>query len=247
MMYINKYEHISKFYEVCLPGFWLPFKRLFESNIDKGKQYRLIDLGCGTGDALEYLNEYILHYIGVDHSQGMLDIGKQKFKNYDFIQGDITNFVEPNSKKYDIVLSAADTVNHLLDKELWDRFFKTAFRLLEDDGILIFDVCTVNDHKNNWVNYVEIIENDNFTWIRKGEYDADSKIANTHNYFYSLAGDQNYYKKEYDLIRQISFEIEEIIQMLRRNNFTDISVYDLHTGLPVDFKTSVATFFCYIN
>ena len=39
-------------------------------------------------------------------------------------------------------------------------------------------------------------------------------------------------------------EIEEVIQMLLENGFSEINVFDLHSSMEVDNNTSVATFFC---
>ncbi len=59
-----------------------------------------------------------------------------------------------------------------------------------------------------------------------------------------MNSDTNLYRKEYDVVNQVSFEIEEVIEMLTKQNFSDISVYDLHFGGEVSDQTSVATFFC---
>jgi SAM-dependent methyltransferase len=241
-MEINKYEKIAKFYEQCGPDFWLPFKKMFENNIDKSKKYNLIDLGCGTGDAIKYLGEYVERYRGVDHSTDMLEISKRKYPEFDFIQGDITDYRNKDGLTYDIAISAFDTINHLLSKSSWQNFFNSAHNLLNDEGFLIFDMCTVNDHKNNWINYVDLIENHDYSWIRKGEYDLESSIASMHNYFFISTGSDNSYIKEYDIIKQISFEVDEVNQMLSYNKFSIIESFDLHTGKQVDERTSVATF-----
>lgn len=242
-MQVNKYEHISKFYEMCLPGFWTPFKQLFEAKMPNLK-FNLVDLGCGTGDAVHYLEDYIHFYKGVDHSPDMIEIAKHKFPSKDFVVGDILDYKDDNNIKYNIVLSAADTINHLLDKSYWDTFFDNAFDLLDMNGVFIFDMCTVNDHKNNWINYVDVIEQPDYTWIRKCSFNYENKLATTHNYFYILNTSNNLYSKEYDVINQISIETDEVIEMLKKHNFSNISVYDLHSGKEVDDQTSVATFFC---
>jgi hypothetical protein len=105
-------------------------------------------------------------------------------------------------------------------------------------------MCTVNDHKNNWINYVDVIEQPDYTWIRKCSFNYENKLATTHNYFYILNTSNNLYSKEYDVINQISIETDEVIEMLKKHNFSNISVYDLHSGKEVDDQTSVATFFC---
>ena len=201
-------------------------------------------MGCGTGDALFYLEKYINTYKGIDHSPEMIKLAKMKFPLFDFSVGDILDFNSENNSSYDIALSAADTVNHLLDKSSWQIFFNNAYNYLNKDGIFIFDICTINDHKNNWVDYIDVIEDQEITWIRKCEYNTSDKIAKTHNYFFILDKSTNYYEKFYDVINQISFEITDVVEMLRNSKFMEISVYDMHFGTEVNNNTSVATFFC---
>ena len=239
----NNYKNIAKFYEICLPDFWLPFTRLLKTKIPDSK-YNIIDLGCGTGDAIKYLESYINKYIGIDHSNEMLEIAKKKYPNFEFKKANIEEYLDPLNSQYDLVLTAFDTINHLLEKSNWERLFANAYNLLALNGYFIFDICTVNDHKNNWKNYVDIIERDTFTWIKNGKYNSEKNIATTENIFYIFNPITNLYTKEYDQITQISFEIEVVIEMLRKYKFSDISVYDLHSGSEVNYQTSVATFFC---
>ena len=66
-------------------------------------------------------------HIGELPDSRSIEIAKQKFPSKDFIVGDILDYKEDNNIKYDIVLSAADTVNHLLDKSYWNTFFRVSF------------------------------------------------------------------------------------------------------------------------
>jgi len=174
----------------------------------------------------------------------MLEIAKKKYPNFEFKKANIVEYLDPLNSQYDLVLTAFDTINHLLEKSNWERLFANAYNLLALNGYFIFDICTVNDHKNNWKNYVDIIERDTFTWIKNGKYNSEKNIATTENIFYIFNPITNLYTKEYDQITQISFEIEVVIEMLRKYKFSDISVYDLHSGSEVNYQTSVATFFC---
>jgi SAM-dependent methyltransferase len=52
---------------------------------------RLIDLGCGTGLALDHLGIAPSDYVGVDISEGMLKVGRAKHPEYEFVQADMTS------------------------------------------------------------------------------------------------------------------------------------------------------------
>jgi SAM-dependent methyltransferase len=238
----NKYEKLSKFYELCIPDFWIPFKKLFESNIPIGK-YKILDLGCGTGVAFNYLEKYISTYKGVDHSLEMLNIARNNFPFLDFLEKDITEYDESLKNKYDIVLCAFDTINHILEKEDWLKIFNCSFNMLDKNGFFIFDICTTNDHQYNWFNYIDYQDKDNFGWLKIGNYNHTNHLAKTKNSFFIFDKETNLYQKETDIITQISFPINEIISMLNNANFHNITVYDLHFGTEVDENTSVASFF----
>jgi ubiquinone/menaquinone biosynthesis C-methylase UbiE len=51
---------------------------------------RVVDLGCGTGLALDRLSISPDEYVGVDISAGMLAIARQKHPRYQFVKADMT-------------------------------------------------------------------------------------------------------------------------------------------------------------
>ena len=110
----NKYENIAEFYQICLPDFWIPFTKLLEKKIPNIK-YNLLDLGCGTGDAVKYLENYINLYLGIDHSNEMLEIAKKKYPNFEFIKGDIVEYNNTLNIKYDIKQLNKDTISLMIN------------------------------------------------------------------------------------------------------------------------------------
>ena len=93
MKFRNKYNEIGSLYDEFIPDFW-GSKHLFLNDyfINSQKNINLLDLGCGTGKLLEYYNDYIDFYIGVDHSDKMLNQALKKYPNHLFINDDITNY-----------------------------------------------------------------------------------------------------------------------------------------------------------
>ena len=52
-----------------------------------GKEKRILELGCGTGQLLNILNPS--YGLGVDISANMVSIAKQNYPNLEFLQGDL--------------------------------------------------------------------------------------------------------------------------------------------------------------
>ena len=102
MKFRNKYNEIASLYDEFIPDFW-GAKHLFLDDyfINGTKNINLLDLGCGTGKLLEYYNDYIDCYIGIDHSDKMLNQALMKYTNHIFINDDISNY---QNKEYNIIL-----------------------------------------------------------------------------------------------------------------------------------------------
>lgn len=77
---------------------------------------RILDLGCGTGDLLASLKP--ARGVGVDFSERMVEIAKEKYPELDFINADIEDpgFVKKLDGPYDIIV-LSDTVGLLEDCE----------------------------------------------------------------------------------------------------------------------------------
>ena len=71
------------------------FKYIFKKiNTEK---IRLLDICCGDSYILEYINEYLDDYIGVDNNDKYLNQCKQKWKKYNFYSFDVK---DRNNLKY---------------------------------------------------------------------------------------------------------------------------------------------------
>lgn len=53
-------------------------------------QGRIVDLGCGTGLALDHLKIATRNYVGADISDGMLKVARRKHPEHEFVQADMT-------------------------------------------------------------------------------------------------------------------------------------------------------------
>jgi ubiquinone/menaquinone biosynthesis C-methylase UbiE len=108
------------------------FKDAFDSIKLNG--VNVVELGCGAGDLISYIKGCGLRYSGIDSSEEMINLIKQKFPNdIDVRIGDFskTTFTE---NSFDLVISkwAIQTVNNI------DLIYKESMRLLKKDGFLLF-------------------------------------------------------------------------------------------------------------
>lgn len=242
-MNINKYNNIAPIYDELSDDFW-GSKHQFLDIVYKSNNIKknTLDLGCGTGILLDFYENYISYYVGVDHSDEMLRIASNNHPNSLFINDNICTYFN-NDLKFDVITSLFDTINHLLDKKYWELLFKNVSLMLNDNGFFVFDICTINDLEENWPNYLNIIDNQESYIISKGEYNVESKISTlSHTYF--KKNNDNLYTRKDDSIELISFDINEILEMLNSVGFNNIEILDLDTKNPINQNTSVAVFIC---
>lgn len=90
------------------------FNKLKELSVEiKGN---VLDLGCGTGSAATEFKTKDGLWTGVDISENMLSIARQKNIYDALIKSDITSFVQANTEKYDLIL-CLDTLPYLQNIE----------------------------------------------------------------------------------------------------------------------------------
>ena len=166
----------------------------------------LLDLGCGTGTNLVYLEK---HYDveGIDLSVEMIRIAKKKLPGVKFIKDDITRF--DTKKTYDCIICLYDTINHVLSFAGWKSLFKKVNAHLNRGGLFIFDINTL-EKMNYMAEYGSFVHRFDKNYlvmdvIKKSpsKFDWDAKI------FEHVKGDN--YKLYRELIPEVTFETEKIV------------------------------------
>ena len=103
----------------------------------------VIELGCGTGKNTEFLLKKANSVIGLDFSQEMLDIAKEKFNNdnIQFKKTDLNDNWQVDDASADLITSSL-TLEHIADL---DHVFKQAYDKLGTNGI--FFICELHPYK----------------------------------------------------------------------------------------------------
>ena len=132
------FEHVTNF---------LPFKMLRRKIVKRLKKMEpsgtLVDIGCGSGNLLIKIAENFdsLNLIGVDITDEMLDLAKQKSEEYH--QGDRIKFKLGTAEKLPFSDNSVDFIVSTFSLHHWSNpinIFQEIFRVLTSDGkFLIFD------------------------------------------------------------------------------------------------------------
>ena len=103
---------------------------------------RLLDVGCGTGNALLSMAERGYDVVGVDVSPGMLAIARDKLGDgVELVSADMRSL--PELGRFDLVWSVADAVNYLHSDDELVAAFAGFRRNLAPGGVIVFDVDTL--------------------------------------------------------------------------------------------------------
>jgi SAM-dependent methyltransferase len=105
----------------------------------------LLEVACGTGAVIAPLAPRY-QVSGLDISPAMLAIAREKLPGgTPLYLADMSRF--ELSVTFDAIVCVYHGINHLLDFSEWESFFDCAYRHLNDRGVLIFDIITIDSLK----------------------------------------------------------------------------------------------------
>ena len=103
----------------------------------------VLEVACGTADIIARLAA-TYQVSGLDISPGMLAVARQKLpEGTPLYLADMSIFKLDTT--FDIIVCVYHGINHLLDFSDWENFFDCAYRHLNCDGVLIFDIITLRN------------------------------------------------------------------------------------------------------
>lgn len=209
---------------------------LFLANKHKKSIKTVLDLACGTGSHLEFL-EKKYNCIGIDQSEEMVKQAKQNVKSK-VVVGDMRTF--NLNQKFDAVFCLYDSLNNLTEEEELTQTFKQITKHLNKEGILIFDVLTlksmidmaeqfsiqaghIDDYSYIWENFYE---DESWIWTftlfeKKSDSLYEKHVENHKERFFS----ENKIKKalndaKLELLEVVdAYSLEKVDQNTERINF----------------------------
>lgn len=178
------------------------------------KRKTILDVGCGTGLHMHYLEEKNYQVEGLDLNEGMLEVAKTRVKG-PLYQGNLLDF-QPK-KKYDAIISMFAVFNHLANEQELEEALLHWYEYLNTNGVLIIDLHNgrKSGEKETTIDNCKRIMKwtfDNTTFKEKTEitYMIDDKIyQDTHEFqIYKLSQLESILKKhnfKYQLYENYSF------------------------------------------
>src|SRR5690349_15123281 len=107
---------------------------------NRTKSYRLLDLGCGTGEASWPLWKRVASVTFLDRSPVMLRLARNKYPKGIFVRGDATALPFLDAE-FDVIVARGSLLSQL-DRDLVPQALSHLWRVLRPQGYVLFDFLT---------------------------------------------------------------------------------------------------------
>ncbi len=212
----------------------------YSQRILTGLRYRpksVLDLACGTGTAAVMWAKKNIETFGIDGSAHMLETAKRKARaekvSLTLSKQPLTAFSLP--KQVDLVSCYFDSLNYLLNINDLTAAFRSARRVLHDDGYFIFDVNTPEAMKTLWDNQTYADENEDLAWIWKNVYFPRAKQAEVQATFFVRQG--KVWERFDETHAERGYGPREVKSALKSAGFKTVNIYDCLTFKKPNRKT----------
>lgn len=194
-----------------------------------GKREILLDLGCGTGSMSMEMSKLGYDVIGVDASADMLGVAMDKphekivYLCQDMCDLDMYGTV-------DAVICVLDSINHIGTKEMVQECFNNVSFFTNKDGLFLFDMNTINKHRNILGNNVFVYDIKDVYCVWQNEYvEEENRVYIWLDIFCTDDKNKDLYTRYDDEFSEIAFSISDTRGMLEKADFEVLACYDYLT------------------
>jgi predicted TPR repeat methyltransferase len=236
MLSVKSYEKVSDIYDGLMSNLdytsWSKYILLIaEENINE--KSKILELGAGSCKIADVISKRYKNYIATDISFPMLHSADNK--NLKRICCDMS--LLPFKKKFDFVFSAFDSVNYILKKKLLLNLFYEVKHLLEDNGILTFDVSLEENSLNFIVSKTTEGHHNGNQYRMISKYNSLRRIHSNNFYIWNDAG-----KKYKEMHKEKIYHIDTYFKLAEKIGLQIVACYDCFDFKDVTPKSKRAQF-----
>lgn len=175
-----------------------------------------LDLGCGTGVLCETLSAHGIQTVGIDLSENMIQIARERNPSLRYEIADMTTYSScPFSRKVDLITCTGDALNHITRLDAIRSVFIRAHEMLVDGGLLVFDLLRDDEVPDG-----EPFEDGNVRFIARKDDDGFTTLTVESFKDGSLQFTETIHEKVHDaedvcgLLRETGFDIVQCADQL---------------------------------
>ncbi|WP_029269135.1 class I SAM-dependent methyltransferase [Flavobacterium sp. KJJ] len=201
--------------------------------VQENNAVSILEIGSGTGNLAKRFQENKQNYTGLDYSEDMISIARERNKECTFLQGDMREF--KLSSSVDSILITGRSTSYLITNDDINRTFDSVHKNLTENGVLIFDFIDANRFipftKDNPVIIHQAVY-ENINYIRESHWDTNNSLENfmlewTAQYYIITNGEKEILENDFSTVRV--FTLNEIQLFLYLNNFEILKTIDRKT------------------
>ncbi len=198
---------------------------LRKHRIDQGL---VLELGCGTGSMARCLAGRGYDMIGIDNSEEMLQIAREKTQEESIL------YLCQDMREFELygtvaaVVSVCDSMNYILSEEELLQIFCLVNNYLDPGGLFIFDYDTRYAYEE-LIGDQTIAENrEEGSFIWENTYYEEEQLNEVNLTLFIPEEDQRYRKYEETHYRK-AFSLDRIAELIEKAGMELVAVYDMLT------------------
>lgn len=231
---MEAYKSFAQVYDLFMND--IPYDKWIEYLINIWRKYNykpklIAELGCGTGNITIELAKKNYDMIGIDISEDMLTVAKEKSikekSDILYLLQDMREFELYGT--VDCIISLFDSLNYIRDEKDLLNIFKLVNNYLNPNGLFIFDMNTEYKFSKllNSNTFAETTEDVAYIW--ENFYDETKKINEYYINFFIKEGETNKYKRFEEFHYEKCYNIDTIKKLLAQSELKLLGVYDAFT------------------
>ncbi len=186
----------------------------------------LLDVACGTGGFSNELASQGIEVIGVDMSEEMLSLAREKTaeKGLDIL------YLCQKAEELDLygtvdgAICCLDSLNHITDYKKFCKAIEKVSLFLEEKCLFIFDLNTEYKHKEVLGNNVFVIETEDVYCVWANEFSQKDLSVDINLDFFVKKGD--FYERFSEDFRERAYTMEEIKTACESAGLEVVEVFD---------------------
>ena len=184
----------------------------------------VLDLGCGTGKMTRLLRDRGYDMIGVDLSEEMLSIAREK-------DGEGILYLQQDMRELELygtvraVVCVCDSINYLLEAEDLRKVFALVNNYLDPGGIFIFDLNTCYKYRELLGDSVICENREQASFIWENYFDEDTGINEYDLTLFIAEGEGGLYRRYEEFHYQKAWPEKTVKKLLEEAGMKLLAVY----------------------